>query len=532
MKRFIYLLFMLAAASGPIAAQSGASQTNAPAAARAAVKPAHELKGAHPSVVARSTVAAVEENCGCEDIRLPEVLAVVNGVKITRKDISPQTQARVVELQRQVIEARRRELDLQINSLLLEAEAKKRGVSTTKIIEEEIIAKTQEPTETEALAFFNQNKALIEKQAGAAVEFKQIKDNIVAHLRAERRQGLAKKLSERLRASADVKVLVQEATPPADPSDRARLFATVNGQRILSGDIEDSLHTLVYGVQEEVYRLRQRDLELKINDILLAQEAQRRQVTTRALLDSEVDSKATPVTEAQALEFYNQNKERIKGDFAQLKGEIVRYLQDTEGRKLLVAFAETLRKGASLQTFLAAPKPPVFDVATDDQPAKGGAEAQVTIVEFTDFQCPSCAQIQPVLDRLVGEYSGRVRLVARDYPLPQHADAFKAAEAAEAAREQGKYWEYAAKLFGNQSALGVDRLKQYATELGLDRAKFDAALDGERFSGHVRRDLIDGDRVGVNGTPSLFINGRRVSDRSYEGLKAEIEAALSVTARK
>lgn len=514
MKRIFYLLFLLATASAPIAAQTGASQTTAPTAV--AVKP----------------VSAIAENCGCEDTRLPEVLAVVNGVKITQKDISPQTQARVVELQRQVIEARRRELDLQINSLLLEAEAKKRGISTTKIIEVEIIAKAQEPTEAEALVFFNQNKALIEKQAGAAVEFKQIKDNIVAHLRAERRQDLAKKLSERLRASADVKVLVQEATPPANASDRARLFATVNGQRISSGDVEDSLRVLVYGVQEEVYRLRQRDLELKINDILLAQEAQKRQVTTRALLDTEVDSKATPVTEAQALEFYNQNKERINGEFAQLKDQIVRYLRDTEGRKLLVAFAENLRKGAGLQTFLAAPEPPVFDIATDDQPAKGSAQAQVTIVEFTDFQCPSCAQMQPMLDKLVGEYGGRVRVVARDYPLPQHADAFKAAEAAEAAREQGKYWEYATKLFANQSALGVDSLKQYATELGLDRAKFDAALDGEKFSGHVRRDLVDGDKVGVNATPSLFVNGRRVSDRSYEGLKAAIESALSVTAGK
>ncbi|HEX8336860.1 MAG TPA: thioredoxin domain-containing protein, partial [Pyrinomonadaceae bacterium] len=242
--------------------------------------------------------------------------------------------------------------------------------------------------------------------------------------------------------------------------------------------------------------------------------------------------KVAAVTEAQALEFYNQNKERIEGDFAKTKEQINRYLAEAEGRRLLVAFAERLRKEAGVQTFLAVPVSPVFQIATDDQPAKGDAKAAVTIVEFTDFQCPSCAQVQPVLDRLVREYGGRVRLVARDYPLPQHAEAFKAAEAAEAAREQGKYWEYAAKLFGNQSALGVDSLKRYATELGLDRAKFDAALDGARFTAQVRRDLLDGQRVGVNGTPSLFINGRRVSDRSYAGLKAAIEAALNTSEGK
>ena len=185
-----------------------------------------------------------------------------------------------------------------------------------------------------------------------------------------------------------------------------------------------------------------------------------------------------------------------------------------------------------MQLFLAAPVPPTYKIATDDQPAKGNPNASVTLVEFTDFQCPSCAHVQPVLDRLVSEYGGRVRLVARDYPLPQHAEAFKAAEAAEAAREQGKYWEYSAKLFGHQSALGVDNLKRYATELGLDRAKFDAALDGAKFTAQVRRDLLDGQKVGVNGTPSLFINGRRVSDRSYAGLKAAIEAALNTSEGK
>lgn len=517
MKRFFYLSLVLAAVSATAAAQTGAR----PAAASKAAG-----KTASPAASPAASQAVAVEDCGCENAPLPEVLAVVDGVKITPQDLSQQTRTRVAELQRQVVEARRGEVGLQVNSLLLEAEAKRRGVTTTKVIEAEVIAKAPETTDAEALAFFNQNKARIEAQAGGAVEFKQVKESIAALLRAQRRQALAGKLSERLRAAADVKILVGEATPPASPAERARLFATVDGRRITSGDVEDSLRALIYGVQEEVFRLRQRDLELKINDILLAQEAQKRQLTTRALLESEVDSKVAPVTEAQAQEFYNLNRERIDGEFAKLKPQIVRHIQEAEERRLLAGLAERLRKAAAVRTSLAAPVSPVFDIATDDQPAKGGADARVTIVEFTDFQCPSCAQVQPVLDRLVGEYGGRVRLVARDYPLPQHADAFKAAEAAEAAREQGKYWEYSAKLFGNQAALGADSLKRYATELGLDRARFDAALDGERHSEQVRRDVVDGQKVGVNGTPSLYINGRRVSDRTYAGLKAAIEAAL------
>jgi protein-disulfide isomerase len=124
------------------------------------------------------------------------------------------------------------------------------------------------------------------------------------------------------------------------------------------------------------------------------------------------------------------------------------------------------------------------------------------------------------------EFGDRVRLVMRDFPLSQHAEAAKAAEAAEAAREQGKYWEYVDVLFRNQSALGVDKLKQYATEVGLDRTRFDASLDSGKFAEKVQRDVMDGRKLGVNGTPTLYVNGKRVSDRSYEALKAKIESSL------
>jgi protein-disulfide isomerase len=137
-----------------------------------------------------------------------------------------------------------------------------------------------------------------------------------------------------------------------------------------------------------------------------------------------------------------------------------------------------------------------------------------------------------MLDKVAQEYSDKVRLVVRDYPLAQHKNAFKAAEAAEAAREQGKYWEYTAVLFANQKELGLEKLKEYASKVGLDRKKFDAELDSSKHANKVQRDMQDGMRVGVNGTPAVFINGRRVSDRTYESLKAAIEEALKAAAKK
>jgi protein-disulfide isomerase len=481
--------------------------------------------------VARSTVNAPTEDCGCEAKPLPEVLAIVNGIKIARQDISAETQQRTAQLRQQVIEARKHELDLQINSLLLEAEAKKLGTSAARLLETEVMAKVSEPTEAEALTFYNQNKAKIDAQAGRAVEFKDVRNFIVGYLQNQRQQEQAGKFSLALRTAAQVRKLVEAATPPATAADRARIFATVNGRNITSGDIEDSLRPLIFTVQEETYKLQNLDVELKINDLLLEQEAQKRKITARALLEAEVTSHVPTVTEADAQKFYNENKERINGDFTQTKYQIIQYLQEREKERLTLAFAERLRSSAQIQTFLTPPEPPVYAIATDDQPSKGNPQATVTIVEFTDFQCPSCAMTHPVIERLANEYQTRIRVVMRDFPLAQHEHAVKAAEAAEAAREQGKYWEYAAILFRNQSSLQVDKLKEYATQLGLDRAKFDAALDSGRFTEKVRRDVQDGQRIGVNATPTVFVNGRRITDRSYEGLKAIIEAALKAPAR-
>jgi protein-disulfide isomerase len=138
--------------------------------------------------------------------------------------------------------------------------------------------------------------------------------------------------------------------------------------------------------------------------------------------------------------------------------------------------------------------------------------------------------MHPSLERLVKEYGDKVRLVTRDFPLTQHSEAFKAAEAAEAAREQGKYWEYIHVLMQNQSALTVEKLKGYATEVGLDRARFDSALDSGKFKESVQTDVDEGNRLGLKGTPTLFINGRRVSVRTYEDLKALVDSALKSAA--
>ena len=528
MKKFLTLALIVASAVFSAIAQTRAPLPNQRATQGKSPQPQPTPQTPSPglpSAAAQGASAAAVE-CGCEGEALPDVLAVVNGVRIMKQDIDAPTKKQIDELQMNVIEARKRELDLQINSRLLEAEAKKRGKTTAKLLEEEIVAKVAEPTDAEAQTFYDANQSRINKP------FAEVKADIISYLREERQREEAKKFADKLRAAAVVKILVPAAVPPTSGAERARVLAVVNGEQLTSGHIEDSLKPLIYSVQERAYQLRKNEVELRINDALLEQEAQKRKITTKALLEAEIDAKVKPVTETEARTFYDQNRERINGEFAPIKGQLMQYLQDTQKQTVQASFAEQLRKGAVLQVNLRAPEPPVLQIATDDQPVKGNAVAPVTIVEFTDFQCPSCALAHPTLDKLAAEYGDRVRLVVRDFPLEQHEFARKAAEAAEAARAQGKYWEYAALLFTNQKALSVDKLKEYATRVGLDRAKFDATLDSGQFADKVQRDYQDGVLLGVSSTPTFYVNGRITNDRTYEGLKVAIEKALSEKSKK
>jgi protein-disulfide isomerase len=176
-----------------------------------------------------------------------------------------------------------------------------------------------------------------------------------------------------------------------------------------------------------------------------------------------------------------------------------------------------------------APRHEVAVAAAD--PVLGSTAAPVTIVEFSDFQCPFCQSVAPTLKRVRETYGDKVRIVWKDYPLTQiHPQAFKAGEAAHCAGEQGKYWEYHDRLFANQQALQADSLKKYAADLGLDTAKFNACVDTSKYGDRVREGVAQGSRLGVNSTPTVYINGRMLSGaQPYEAFVAIIDEELSRT---
>jgi len=290
-------------------------------------------------------------NCGCEQKPEINVLAVVNGVKITRRDLSIDTLTQVSIAQDTVILARSRQLDLKINDLLLEMEAKRRGVTPAELLETGVTSKVAPPTEAEA-------KAIYEQDSNHTQSFNSVKNKIMAQLRTERIAARVQEFANTLRAGAKITVANQQVTPPKNEAELARVFANVNGVDITSNDIETALLPLIFQVQQQAYALLKHDVDLRINDILIEQEAARLGTTPQALVDSHVITKVQIVTEKQARDYYNANKAQLKGDFSDVKVMLMQYLFELEKQKTLSAYAEELRTASAVQIYLTEPKPP------------------------------------------------------------------------------------------------------------------------------------------------------------------------------
>ncbi|HET6373484.1 MAG TPA: thioredoxin domain-containing protein [Candidatus Polarisedimenticolia bacterium] len=176
------------------------------------------------------------------------------------------------------------------------------------------------------------------------------------------------------------------------------------------------------------------------------------------------------------------------------------------------------------------PAPPdpnkVYDVDVAGGPVRGPQDAPVTIVLFSDYQCPYCAAAEPLLKQLLDAYPQKARLVAKQFPLSFHQNARPASEAALFAKSKGKFWEMHDLLFQNSRALTMDNFKAFAKQLGLDEAALEASVTAQTYKTDIDKEIQDGQKVGVSGTPTLFINGKKVLKRDFDSMKQMIEDAL------
>src|SRR5947208_11221895 len=303
--------------------------------------------------------------------------------------------------------------------------------------------------------------------------------------------------------------------------------ATVGTRAVSRGELDEHVRPKLIELENERYEALRVGLDEMVADELLKQEAKARNMTPEALEKQEVDAKVAAPTDAEIQKVYDDNKEQLKGQtLDQLKPRIIEYLKGQRTAERRAAFVSELR--AKHKTTIAL-RPPVVQVDTAGRPERGGGvKAPITIIEFSDYECPFCGRAEGTVDEVMKAYGDKVRVVYRDYPLPFHPQARPASEAANCAHAQGKFWPYHAKLFANQTALGEDKLKEYAKDVGLDEAKFEQCLKDKPFKAAIDKDIADGGKVGVNGTPAFFINGRMLSGaQPFEKFKELFDEELS-----
>ena len=267
--------------------------------------------------------------------------------------------------------------------------------------------------------------------------------------------------------------------------------------------------------------------ELVANKLLEA-EAKKQNITAEKLLENEVDSKLKEPSDTDVEAFYEANKNRIPIPKEQALPQVKEYLFERSRAQAHDALIARLKKDYGFKSYL---EPLRIKIDTAGYPSLGPGNAPVTIVEFSDFECPFCGGLFPTLKEVEKNYADKIRVVYRQFPLSSiHPHAEKAAEAALCANEQQHFWQFHDSMFGNQKELSIPDLKQRAVDMKLDTDKFNECLDSGRQVAAIQKDIQEGARAGVTGTPAMFINGRFLNgNQPYAVIKDVIEDELQRT---
>jgi len=288
----------------------------------------------------------------------------------------------------------------------------------------------------------------------------------------------------------------------------------VAGQTIYEDDLLPLVQAQLLQLRNQEYEVKSRALENLVNQKLLEAEAKKKGIPIGKLLEQEVDAKAPEPTEEELRAVYLSQKDKLNRPFEEVKAQFQQSLRQSKLQEARQEYLKHLREQAGVSILLRRPK---VEVAYDPARLRGSATAPVIIVEFSDFQCPYCRQVQPTLKNLLAKYEGKVSLAYRDFPLREiHPQAQSAAEASRCAGEQGKFWKYHDLLFANPNKLNREGLVEHARNLKLDEKQFDSCVSSTKYKAKIEEDLQEGIRAGVNGTPGFFINGILLSGAQPE----------------
>ncbi|MBK9164735.1 MAG: thioredoxin domain-containing protein [Acidobacteria bacterium] len=416
-----------------------------------------------------------------------EVLVTGKGVRITAADLMPKTKAVFDAVAPSIAAGRSQILSGYLAEQLLETEAKARGISV-EALEREATGKVPDPTAEVIQQVYDANRAALGNKPLA-----EVRELIVDFLRREPEQKALQEQIDSLQKKYSLTLLKNVNAADIRPADA---IAKIGEKQVTYREFTEANRLALADAAEHVYD----DLHIALEDdvlyTLLALEAKERNTDASTIIAQEITNKMKTFEPEERLDLEDALRRRLIAKYA------VRYVYKR-------------------------PEPLVLNVSADDDPAFGPAAAPVTILMFSDFQCPACARTHPELKRVIAEYKDKIRFVVRDFPLENaHPNAFESALAANAAHRQGKFVEYIEILYRYQEALDGASLRKYAEQLKLDLAKFEAAIADPAAAAEIRKDQADGRLYGVGGTPTIFVNGVKVHRLSAPAFRDAIERAL------
>jgi protein-disulfide isomerase len=293
-------------------------------------------------------------------------------------------------------------------------------------------------------------------------------------------------------------------------SSSGDVIAMVDGQPLTRTALDEAVAKAPFQTRQQYYDLQKQIIDQLIMDQLMEKEAKAKGVSKEALIKAEVDDKVKAVADADIHGFYESQKAQMGGRTEEMmKPQIQQYLASQRQQDQRAAFESELRHKGKVQIKLEPPRQNVE--VPKGAPAVGPDSAPVTIVEFTDYQCPYCQRAQNTLDEIIAQYGTKIRVIPRDFPLEFHNRAMFAARAVHCAGDQKKFWEYHTDLLRRPSDLSDTDLEHRASTLGLDANSFKTCVASTKHDEAIKASQKAGESVEVRGTPAFFINGRFVN---------------------
>lgn len=326
-------------------------------------------------------------------------------------------------------------------------------------------------------------------------------------------------------------LVLAAADSGAGPTPNGNLvLVEVDGVKLTLADFEAKRPAGLFQARNNFYEAERKAVDEFVNEYLLNREAQKEGTTAADLLERHVNGEGFKTPSEETLRVYYEGVDTTES-YEAVRDKIVEAIRTRRLAKARNAYLKKLRDQTKV-SFLIAPVRAA--ISMKDTPLRGSPDAPVVVVEFADYECQFCQQIQPVLDKVLADYKGKVAFAFKDFPLPMHANAQKAAEAAHCAQVQGKYWEFHDLLFSTRQ-LEISKLKENAQGLKLNVESFDKCLESGERADTVKKQFEESQALGLPGTPAFFINGRLINPNgtvSYDTLRQLIEEELAASSQR